>query len=53
MAFTSVENLLRAAQDKPVWRAVQEDDVIDRGTTAEESWTQMSALWRALSLIHI
>ncbi|BDF72191.1 L-serine dehydratase, iron-sulfur-dependent subunit alpha [Oscillospiraceae bacterium] len=48
MAFTSVENLLRAAQDKPVWRAVQEDDVIDRGTTAEESWAQMSALWRAM-----
>lgn len=48
MAFTSVESLLRAAQDKPLWRAVQEDDVIDRGATAEESWAQMSALWRAM-----
>ena len=48
MAFTSVESLLRAAQDKPLWRAVQEDDVIDRGAAAEESWAQMSALWRAM-----
>ena len=48
MAFQSVEHLLSAAADKPVWQAIQEDDCRDRATDCGESWARMSALWSAI-----
>ena len=48
MAFRSIQALLAAAQDKPLWLAVQEDDCRDRGASAPESWERMSALWAAM-----
>lgn len=49
MAFTSVEGLLRAAADMPLWQAVQNDDMQDRGADAAESWDQMARLWTAMT----
>ena len=49
MAFTSVESLLRAAADMPLWQAVRDDDMQDRGADAAESWDQMARLWTAMS----
>ncbi|MEG1720605.1 MAG: L-serine ammonia-lyase, iron-sulfur-dependent, subunit alpha [Pseudoflavonifractor sp.] len=48
MAFTSVEGLLRAAEEYPLWLAVQRDDARDRGAEAEASWRQMAKLWDAM-----
>ena len=48
MAFHSVETLLAAAGDKPLWQAVQEDDCRDRGADCTDSQQRMSALWRAM-----
>ena len=48
MAFQSIEVLLTAARDKPLWQAVQEDDCRDRGADRGESWEKMSALWCAM-----
>ena len=48
MAFQSVKSLLLAAQDKPLWQAIQENDCQDQGITAEESWEKMSSLWQAM-----
>ncbi|MGM9607399.1 MAG: L-serine ammonia-lyase, iron-sulfur-dependent, subunit alpha [Oscillospiraceae bacterium] len=48
MAFQSIEALLTAAGDKPLWQAVQEDDCRDRGADRGESWEKMSALWTAM-----
>ena len=45
MAFTSVEGLLRSAEQVPLWQAVRMDDQRDRGVSAEDSWHQMSRLW--------
>ncbi|MCI5929165.1 MAG: L-serine ammonia-lyase, iron-sulfur-dependent, subunit alpha [Pseudoflavonifractor capillosus] len=49
MAFTSVEGLLRAAADMPLWQAVRDDDMQDRGADAAESWEQMARLWTAMT----
>ncbi|MGI5930457.1 L-serine ammonia-lyase, iron-sulfur-dependent, subunit alpha [Pseudoflavonifractor sp.] len=49
MAFTSVEGLLRAAAEMPLWQAVQNDDIRDRGSDAAESWGQMAHLWAAMT----
>ena len=49
MAFTSVEGLLRAAAAAPLWQAVQNDDIRDRGADAAESWGQMARLWAAMT----
>ena len=49
MAFTSVEGLLRAAAGVPLWQAVQNDDIRDRGSDAAESWGQMAHLWAAMT----
>lgn len=49
MAFTSVESLLRAAADMPLWQAVRDDDMQDRGADAAESWDQMARLWTAMT----
>lgn len=48
MAFTSVESLLRAGKEYPLWQAVQIDDARDRGVSAHGSWAQMSKLWQAM-----
>ena len=48
MAFHSVESLLTAAGDKPLWQAVQEDDCRDRGVDIADSQARMEALWRAM-----
>ena len=48
MAFHSVETLLAAAGDKPLWLAVQEDDCRDRGVDCTDSQQRMAALWRAM-----
>ena len=48
MAFSSVAGLLEAAKDRPLWRAVLEDDLRDRGVEEAHSWAQMSALWTAM-----
>ncbi len=48
MAFHSVKGLLEAAQAVPLWQAVQADDCKDSGETKENSWSRMSALWKAM-----
>ena len=48
MAFQSIDALLTAAGDKPLWQAVLEDDCRDRGADRAESWEKMSALWAAM-----
>ncbi len=48
MAFQSVKSLLLAAEHKPMWQAIQENDCQDQGTTAAESWDRMSTLWQAM-----
>ena len=48
MAFHSIETLLNAAADKPLWQAVQEDDCRDRGVERADSQGRMETLWRAM-----
>ncbi len=48
MAFSSIEGLLAAAAGRPLWQAVQEDDLRDRGADREHSWRQMAGLWAAM-----
>ncbi len=48
MAFTSIEGLLAAAHDLPLWQAVQADDCNDRGVSAQASFDKMSTLWTAM-----
>ena len=49
MAYSSVAGLLRdAARAGSLWKAVQEDDMTDRGVERGTSWAQMSALWAAM-----
>lgn len=48
MAFRSVENLVLSARDLPLWQAVLEEDMRDRGVSRENSWSRMSALWSAM-----
>lgn len=48
MAFSSVDSLITAARELPVWRAVLEDDCRDRGVEAEDSLERMSRLWQAI-----
>ena len=38
MAFTSIEGLLAAAREVPLWQAVQLDDCTDRGVTPQASF---------------
>ena len=49
MAFHSVESLLAAAGDKPLWQAVLEDDCRDRGVDRSDSQDRMETLWRAMT----
>lgn len=46
--FSSVESLLSAAQDKPLWQAVLEDDCQDRQATQEDSLSRMGHLWQSM-----
>ena len=48
MAFGSVESLLRAAEEVPLWEAVLLDDLSDRGVERAASWEKMTTLWRAM-----
>ena len=48
MAFSSIEGLLSAAADRPLWEAVLEDDRADRGSDRAASWDKMSRLWAAM-----
>ena len=48
MAFSSVAGLLEAGRDLPLWRAILEDDVRDRGVEPDRSWRQMAQLWAAM-----
>jgi L-serine dehydratase len=49
MAFGSVESLLRASGTVPVWEAVLEDDLKDRGAKREDSLRRMTGLWTAMA----
>lgn len=46
--FASVESLLSAAGDRPLWQAVLEDDCQDRNVSAEDSMAKMDKMWRAM-----
>ncbi len=46
--FSSVESLLAAAADKPLWQAVLADDAADRGVDQDRSLAQMDKLWQAM-----
>ena len=48
MAFTSIAGLLSAAQDIPLWQAIQADDCSDRGVSPQASFDKMSTLWSAM-----
>lgn len=48
MAFSSIEGLLSAAAERPLWEAVLEDDRADRGVERAASWDKMSRLWAAM-----
>ena len=44
--FGSVQGLLAAAKDKPLWQAVLEDDCRDRDADSEASLARMEKLWQ-------
>ena len=44
--FGSVQGLLAAAKDKPLWQAVLEDDCQDRDADPETSLARMEKLWQ-------
>ena len=46
--FGSVEALLSASADKPLWRAVLEDDCQDRAADPGASLARMGKLWQAM-----
>lgn len=46
--FGSVEALLSASAEKPLWRAVLEDDCQDRDVSPQASMDKMGGLWRAM-----
>ena len=46
--FGSVQGLLAAAKDKPLWQAVLEDDCHDRDADPEASLARMEKLWQAM-----
>ncbi|NLF34679.1 MAG: L-serine ammonia-lyase, iron-sulfur-dependent, subunit alpha [Clostridiales bacterium] len=48
MAFRSVDSLLRASERLPLWEAVLEDDLRDRGAERASSLARMSSLWSAM-----
>lgn len=48
MAFHSVEGLLEAARETPLWEAVRLEDCRDSGESPDSSWEKMSRLWAAM-----
>ena len=46
--FGSVEALLTASAEKPLWQAVLEDDCQDRDAVAEASMARMDRLWESM-----
>lgn len=46
--FGSVEALLAASAEKPLWQAVLEDDCRDRDAVSDASLTRMGKLWQAM-----
>ncbi|MPM42438.1 L-serine dehydratase, alpha chain [bioreactor metagenome] len=48
MAFSSVENMLKAAESSSLWEAVLEEDLRDRDSTREDSISRMKNLWTAM-----
>ena len=46
--FGSVEALLKAAEEKPLWQAVWEDDCQDRDAAPDASLARMGRLWQAM-----
>ena len=48
MSFQSVEHLLSAAADKPLWQAVLDDDCQDRGVSPAASMVKMTRMWAAM-----
>ena len=46
--FGSVEALLSASAEKPLWRAVWEDDCQDRDAAPDASLARMGRLWQAM-----
>ena len=48
MSFQSVEHLLSASDELPLWQAVLKDDCQDRGVSEEDSLAKMNTLWAAM-----
>lgn len=46
--FGSVQSLLSAAADKPLWQAVLDDDCQDRVVSPEDSLARMERLWQTM-----
>ena len=46
--FGSVQALLSASADKPLWEAVLDDDCQDRNVSREDSLSKMTALWQTM-----
>lgn len=46
--FGSVQALLSASVDKPLWEAVLDDDCQDRNVSREDSLSKMTALWQTM-----
>ena len=48
MSFQSVEGLLQAARELPLWEAVLEHDCREEGISRGDSLSRMTALWQAM-----
>ena len=48
MSFQSIEHLLTASGEQPLWQAVLNDDCQDRGVTTGDSFSRMTTLWAAM-----
>ena len=48
--YRSLEELCRMEKEsgKPFWKIVQEDDCVEQGISAEESFAQMSGMYQAM-----
>lgn len=54
--YRSLEELCRMEREtgKPFWKIVQEDDCVEQGISAEESFAQMRGMYRQCSMqMHI
>ena len=48
--YRSLEELCRMEREtgKPFWKIVQEDDCVEQGISAEESFAQMRGMYQAM-----